>query len=636
MTNIAVVVPTIRPDLLEEKFIPAWQRLFNLHEVAFVVVEDGEEPVLTYNGVDNSVEDIMGMDSDLIYNFNDGVRNLGFAYVAKNLPDVEYIITLDDDLIPKFDTIDQHIKALRQHVPIRWLSTADEYMRGFPYEIREEAEVVLSHGVWYGVPDYDAPTQLVKGNPDVGFYRGPVPRGTYYPMCFLPGTEVVMGNGEMRKIEDIVVGDLVTSGNGETRRVLRKIKRSSEGKHLRVSLRSGVDLFSTPDHEFLTAAGWKRCGDLSPDDRLRLPKLAFSGQSPLSNEDMYILGLFIAEGSFSKNKNMANSHKVNGVTFSLAANEQDTFGRRVEDYFRGKYNKVPAKYVVGNSVRYEIYGVEIAKYFYELVGEYAWGKTIPEEVLRSRNIQKLLQGLFDGDGYIGSNRGRPIVSYHTISKGLAEQVRLLVTGLGFYCGLTEYSARNRKYPQYKVTLYGENAASFAKEILDSKMEWEQQKKKTSHIYKSVPDFVEVGVGSVEKIEYTGDVYDLTVDTDSTYLAEGFVVHNCGMNVAFKRKMLPYMYWAPMGKKVGLDRFADIWLGIVSKRIIDQKGWAVVTGYASVKHERASNVYKNLVKEARGIGLNEGFWKGEEDDPYFELYKKQRERWEVLIKKWLKH
>lgn len=91
-----------------------------------------------------------------------------------------------------------------------------------------------------------------------------------------------------------------------------------------------------------------------------------------------------------------------------------------------------------------------------------------------------------------------------------------------------------------------------------------------------------------------------------------------------------MYFAPMGYKVGLDRFADIWLGIVSKRIIDENGWAVVTGYARVRHERASNVFKNLQKEALGIELNEGFWKNEEKDPYFKMYKEKRERWADFI------
>jgi reversibly glycosylated polypeptide/UDP-arabinopyranose mutase len=284
--SIAVVVPSIRPNSWRE-FVEEWEKLFYVHSAHFITVWDGDKPELFHDDKEYSVKDVMGKDEDLIYNKNDGVRNLGFAYIARFLPDVEYIITLDDDTKPSGDTIADHIKTLNFKVPISWISTITDYPRGFPYGVREEAEVVLSHGVWEGIKDWDAPTQLIHGNKDAFFYVGPIPKGIFYPMC-------------------------------------------------------------------------------------------------------------------------------------------------------------------------------------------------------------------------------------------------------------------------------------------------------------------------------------------------------GMNIAFKRKMLPYMYYAPMGPRVGLDRFADIWLGIESKKIIDKKGWAVMSGFASVVHNKASNVWKNLQKEARGLELNETYWKGDESDPYFKLYRKQRKKWKEFI------
>lgn len=284
---IAIIIPTIREDCFKE-FVSKWSDLIDKHGATLISVHDGENPYVQKGEKKYSVNDIMGKKyADLIYNLNDGVRNLGFAFVAKFMPKVEVVCSFDDDTLPYEDTIGDHLEVLSKRVPVSWLSTADEYMRGFPYGIRDEAEVVLSHGVWEGIYDYDAPTQLVKGNVDTFFYRGPIPKGIFYPMC-------------------------------------------------------------------------------------------------------------------------------------------------------------------------------------------------------------------------------------------------------------------------------------------------------------------------------------------------------GMNIAFKRKLLPYMYFAPMGHKVGLDRFADIWAGIESKRVIDEKGWAVVQGYSTVYHNKASNVFTNLVKEAKGLGLNEKFWKDEETDPYFKLYAKQRKRWEEFI------
>ena len=291
-SKLAIVVPSIRPESLSI-FMEKWRSLFEKYNPEIFVVKDGENPEVKSLGSVKKIfthKEIMGEYEDLIYNKNDGVRNLGFALIHKSFPQVEYIYTLDDDVYPNGnDPIAEHLTALQARVPVSWISTASRYMRGFPYGIRDEAEVVLSHGVWANVADYDAPTQLVNGNLPVTFYKGAIPKGIYYPMCI-------------------------------------------------------------------------------------------------------------------------------------------------------------------------------------------------------------------------------------------------------------------------------------------------------------------------------------------------------MNVMFKRKLLPWMYQAPMGYRVGFDRFADIWSGIVSKRAIDENGWAVVSGYSTIWHDRASNVFVNLKKEAPGLPLNEGFYKGEESDPYFQIYKDQLARWQEFLKK----
>lgn len=178
MKTIAVIVPTIRPEAIPA-FLEAWQPLFDKHNVEFILVVDGEIPYIEHNGERKELE------SDLVSNFCAGVRQLGFLYVAQNLPDVEYIFTTDDDCFPVGDPIQDHLYQLNRKVPISWLSTAkDVYLRGFPYGVREEAQVMLSHGVWDGVPDYDAPTQLlVPKDFKPTYYQGVVPKGIFFPMC---------------------------------------------------------------------------------------------------------------------------------------------------------------------------------------------------------------------------------------------------------------------------------------------------------------------------------------------------------------------------------------------------------------------------------------------------------------------
>lgn len=189
--KIAVVVPTIREDVYQN-FLGEWGHLFLNHNVYLFKVIDGDNPICEVYKYDfytgnslistHSLESIK--DADIIFNKNDGIRNYGFLLIALGLPTIDYIITLDDDTKPIGDPIQDHIDALNMKKPISWLNTAgDDYMRGFPYCIRDEAEVVLSHGVWEGVKDWDAPTQLVQGNKDVSFYKGAIPKGVYFAVC---------------------------------------------------------------------------------------------------------------------------------------------------------------------------------------------------------------------------------------------------------------------------------------------------------------------------------------------------------------------------------------------------------------------------------------------------------------------
>lgn len=192
---ITVVVPTIRPESFSV-FRDKWYNLFHRHEVHLVVVWDGDSQKVDhwkYSLNDDkpfyissaTASEVMGEDYDLIPKRTAACRNLGFAYTAVFLPETDYIITLDDDVEPWRDTIQDHIDQLGKMVPISWINSAQGmWMRGFPYGVREEAEVWVSHGVWRGVPDLDAVSQLAFGAEHyLEYVRGVVPRGIYMPFC---------------------------------------------------------------------------------------------------------------------------------------------------------------------------------------------------------------------------------------------------------------------------------------------------------------------------------------------------------------------------------------------------------------------------------------------------------------------
>jgi len=174
--NIAIITPTIRAKAIPP-FLKAWKELFDKHNVDFILVVDGKDQHIIHNGKR------INLKSNLVSKFSAGSKQLGFLYVAQSLPDIEYLIAIDDDCFPIGDPIQDHIDQLNRRVPISWLSTGSDYFRGFPYGVRTEAQVAVSHGVWHGVYDWDAPSQLLKADTKVDFYKGVIPKGIFFPMC---------------------------------------------------------------------------------------------------------------------------------------------------------------------------------------------------------------------------------------------------------------------------------------------------------------------------------------------------------------------------------------------------------------------------------------------------------------------
>ena len=84
-----------------------------------------------------------------------------------------YIYTIDDDCFVAKDPAGKPINVLEQHIknlltpatPFFFNTLYDPYregtdfVRGYPFSLREGVATATSHGLWLNIPDYDAPTQ---------------------------------------------------------------------------------------------------------------------------------------------------------------------------------------------------------------------------------------------------------------------------------------------------------------------------------------------------------------------------------------------------------------------------------------------------------------------------------------------
>ena len=186
----AIVVPTIRENNIIS-FMAAWGSEFVDHLV--IVVEDNPERTFDISGSNVNhycwadIESDLGRDSWIIPRRTDCVRSFGYykAYAS----DVDMIVTLDDDCYPQSKGfLHEHYEKLNNHArEDAWVSTGHGlFPRGMPYHnLKRASECVINHGLWSGVPDFDAVTQLVNGrlNKDFGPLDQVIPKGSFFPMC---------------------------------------------------------------------------------------------------------------------------------------------------------------------------------------------------------------------------------------------------------------------------------------------------------------------------------------------------------------------------------------------------------------------------------------------------------------------
>ena len=190
--KIFIVIPTIR-DL---SFLKEWKKQFA--NVRIIVCEDRPQKSIKIPKVGKEIhhyswqeiDDDLGKDSWTIPRKVSAIRNYGFLKAHQMGADI--IITLDDDCYPvkNHDLIKLHSQNLSLKTPLKWTNTYPDarhmYTRGMPYLNRQQASVMLSHGLWTNVLDHDGPTHLQNLNFKAGFaehFLQIITQGTYYPMC---------------------------------------------------------------------------------------------------------------------------------------------------------------------------------------------------------------------------------------------------------------------------------------------------------------------------------------------------------------------------------------------------------------------------------------------------------------------
>lgn len=150
MGQVGVVVPTCRGYSIPEQTI----------DVSWYIVHDQEMRKID-NPAHADVHHIVAPYPEFYGSKNSSIRSAGVREAY--LEGCDYILTVDDDCFIPLDWAERHVEQLSKSMPIH-KNTMGEYARarGLPYGA-VSSPVVVTHGLWDGVPDLDGANQTVNG-----------------------------------------------------------------------------------------------------------------------------------------------------------------------------------------------------------------------------------------------------------------------------------------------------------------------------------------------------------------------------------------------------------------------------------------------------------------------------------------
>jgi len=313
----------------------------------------------------------------------------------------------------------------------------------------------------------------------------------------------------------------------------------------RLLTEEGYELRLTADHQLMTAQGWRRADELAPGDRLHVVnrKGSFGTQGTLA--EGRVLGWLIGDGHIKGEGVGVLSffgEEKRELALLFAAHVNEVVGSQPGD----RYHLSPVDIQSRDEVRVgstrlarivsQKYGVSPET---ELAG-------VPLAILSgSEDLQKgFLQALFTADGHVSGSieKGVP-VRLTSISLPLLKDVQRMLLNFGIASRLyaDRHSPRKVELPDDKggageydsqadhdLVLARDNVARFAREIGFLTSRKQERLGRLSVGYARGP-YREAFVCRFKALEPAGvePLFDLKEPLTHSFVANGFVVHNCG-------------------------------------------------------------------------------------------------------------
>lgn len=350
--------------------------------------------------------------------------------------------------------------------------------------------------------------------------------------CHAKGSKILMYDGSIKNVEDVIIGDELVGDDGNKRTVLElhrgvdklyeitpikgepfvvngghilSLYKTNEGKSY-PSCTSRIDEITVEDY-LSTSNNYKHL------HKLYKPKFVSFGRNDVLPIDPYFLGLYLGDGSSAcGGVNITSMRKeVEEYLYSFVKENELS----ITENWKGGSNKAKTYNIVGLKWRTNTI-IDFLK-DRNLYGVTCSFKFIPLEykAASEKDRLSLLAGLMDTDSHYAKDRNE--YEYCTKSGQLADDIIFLCRSLGFYCSTKKQKIVNGEV-YYRLIITGEL------DTIPTKVQIRKGKPRAQK--KSV-----LVTGFSVKYLGRGNYYGFTIDGNHLYCdGQFFVHHNSGKSL----------------------------------------------------------------------------------------------------------